>query len=68
MQIWGLHVVDLFCTELARVVRMAQVTAAHVTCRPVDRTEWPRVCESRLARDVTALRALASSISNHDTR
>jgi 3-oxoisoapionate decarboxylase len=59
---------DLSCTELARVVRVAQMTAANATCRPLDRTEWPRVCESRLACDVTALRALTSSRPNHDTR
>ena len=59
---------DLSCAELARVIRLAQLSSAIATCRPLNRDEWPRVCEDRLARDVTALRALASTVATRDPR
>jgi sugar phosphate isomerase/epimerase len=59
---------DLSGAELARVVQLAQFSGAITTCRPLSRDEWPHVCEARLERDVTALRALASSVADDEPR
>ena len=50
---------DLTCEELARVVEIAERSAAAPACRPLERDDWPRVCEERMARDIARLRALA---------
>ena len=50
---------DLTAGELARVVEIAQMSAALPACRPLERGDWPRVCEERMARDIVRLRAIA---------
>jgi sugar phosphate isomerase/epimerase len=53
---------DLARDELARVIEIAQLSAAAPACRPLDRDDWPRVCEERMARNIVRLRALARSV------
>jgi hypothetical protein len=50
---------DLQGAELAALVEMAEATQARAACRPLDRTAWPAACESRMAANLRALRALA---------
>jgi sugar phosphate isomerase/epimerase len=53
---------DLTAGELARVVEIAGRSAAAPACRPLERADWPRVCEERLARDIVRLRAIAQPV------
>jgi sugar phosphate isomerase/epimerase len=53
---------DLTAGEFARVVEIAQVSSAQPACRPLERDDWPRVCEERLARDIVRLRAIAQPV------
>lgn len=52
---------DLAGAELRAVLELAEATEARPWCRPLERAEWPRVCASRVARDIAALRRLAGS-------
>jgi len=52
---------DMAGAELKAVLELAEATEARPRCRPLERSEWPRVCESRVARDLEALRRLAGS-------
>ena len=52
---------DLTPHELSRLVQMSHEGDRRVRSgqtRPVDRSEWPRVCEERVARDIVNLKAL----------
>ena len=53
---------DLAGAELGALLELADRTRANPACRPLDRAEWPAVCESRIARDLVALRRLAESV------
>lgn len=53
---------DLTAGELARMVEIAQLSSAAPACRPLDRDDWPRVCEERMARDIVRLRAIAQPV------
>ena len=53
---------DLTGAELAALVNLSEVTARRPACRPVERNDWPAICESRIARDIEALGALARSV------
>jgi len=50
---------DLAGAELRALLDLADATQANPACRPIDRADWPSVCESRIAGDVRALRRLA---------
>ena len=52
---------DLAGAELQALFELADATQAAPACRPLDRAEWPAVCESRVAGDIRALRGLAAS-------
>jgi len=52
---------DLTGTELAALVNLSEVAAGRPACRPVERKDWPAICESRIAHDLEALTALARS-------
>ena len=54
---------DLEGAELAALVGLAESTRAKADCRPLDRHDWPAVCEARIAADVIALRALAERLA-----
>jgi len=49
---------DLIGVELASLVRLSEATAADTACRPVDRGEWPDLCEQRMAQNLAALQTL----------
>jgi sugar phosphate isomerase/epimerase len=53
---------DLTGTELAALVNLSEVTAGRPACRPVERKDWPVICESRIAHDIEAMTALARSV------
>jgi sugar phosphate isomerase/epimerase len=53
---------DLTGAELAALVNLSEVTAGRPACRPVERTDWPAICESRITHDIEALGALARSV------
>ncbi len=53
---------DLTAGEFARIVEIAQRSAAQPACRPLERDDWARVCEERMARDIVRLRALAQPV------
>ncbi len=50
---------DLTGGEMRSLLALAEATAGRPRCRPLNRSEWPAVCEARLAGDLAALRALA---------
>jgi 3-oxoisoapionate decarboxylase len=50
---------DLHGPELSRLVDLSERTAGMPGCRPVERSAWPSICEARMARDLSELRALA---------
>ena len=52
---------DLAGAELRALLELADATQATPACRPLDRADWPAVCESRVAGDIRALRGLAAS-------
>lgn len=54
---------DLTAAEMARLMKLAQVTADRSTsgCRMVEREEWPKLCEQRTASDIAALKEIASA-------
>ncbi len=56
---------DLTAGELARLIRLAQSTAERSSsgCGIVERDRWPDVCESRLAGDILAMKAIAAAVS-----
>ncbi|MGA2261178.1 MAG: sugar phosphate isomerase/epimerase family protein [Acidobacteriota bacterium] len=56
---------DLTAEELSRLVRLSQLTAdkSALGCRMTERERWPDVCEQRLADDIVALMAIASSVT-----
>jgi hypothetical protein len=53
---------DLTGAELASLIHLSEVTAGNAACRPIDRTAWSGVCESRLTQDLVALHALSGRI------
>jgi sugar phosphate isomerase/epimerase len=50
---------DLSGQELTGVVHLSEMTAGLPHCRPVERSAWPGICESRVAYDVGRLRSLS---------
>ena len=54
---------DLSGAELTALLELADVAEADPACRPLERADWPAVCESRIAHDLAALRELADSAS-----
>ncbi len=52
---------DVTHAELESVLGLAGESEARPACRPVERTDWPALCEARLAHDLEALRALAEA-------
>jgi 3-oxoisoapionate decarboxylase len=50
---------DLTGTEMRRLLKLAEATGARPACRPIERANWPAICEARMAADIAALRALA---------
>ncbi len=55
---------DLTPQELARLVELSQRTAANPAtgCQLTEREQWPGVCQQRMAADIIALKAIASSV------
>jgi sugar phosphate isomerase/epimerase len=53
---------DLTGTELAALMNLTEVSAGRPACRPVERNDWPALCETRIAHDIEALGALARSV------
>jgi sugar phosphate isomerase/epimerase len=51
---------DLTGGEMHSLLALAEATVSLPHCRPLDRSEWPAVCEARLAADLAALRALVA--------
>ena len=51
---------DLAGAELRALLELADATQAMPGCRPLERADWPSVCESRLAHDLRQLRRLAN--------
>ncbi len=45
---------------MASLIALSEATSGMPACRPLPRERWPSVCESRMAADLEALRALAS--------
>ena len=54
---------DTIGAELKAMLELTEATQARLGCRPIDRAEWPSVCESRIAHDLVTLRRLADSVS-----
>jgi sugar phosphate isomerase/epimerase len=53
---------DASGAELSAMLHLSDATQARPACRPLDRAEWPAVCESRIARDLVVLRRLADAV------
>lgn len=49
---------DLTGGEMRSLLALAEAAAGLPGCHPVDRADWPALCEERLAGDLAALRAL----------
>jgi len=56
---------DLDHAELEAILALASQADSKPACRPLERDAWPAACESRLARDLAALRTLATSRHVH---
>jgi sugar phosphate isomerase/epimerase len=54
---------DLVGAELRAIVELAEAAQADPGCRPIDRSDWPDVCETRIVDDLRALRRLVASVS-----
>jgi sugar phosphate isomerase/epimerase len=56
---------DLSAVEFSRLVQLCQITAEKSTsgCTPIDRSEWPAVCEARMAADLASLQSIAAVVS-----
>ena len=52
---------DLDDGEFSAILDLAAATAGQAECRPVDRLEWPGICEARIRHDLGALRSIAES-------
>jgi sugar phosphate isomerase/epimerase len=52
---------DVADAELAALLDLAAEAQSRPGCRPIERSKWPSVCESRIAHDLLALRRLAES-------
>jgi hypothetical protein len=50
---------DLHGSELGALVELSEQVAGMPACRPVERSDWPAVCEARVAGDLCSLRALS---------
>jgi hypothetical protein len=50
-------------TELRAMFELAEATHTRPGCRPLDRADWPAVCEARIAADLAAVRRLAGPVS-----
>ena len=57
---------DLTAGELAAIVGLTPQVTEATTLAPLPREEWPGVCESRLADNLGALRALAAETTFDD--
>jgi sugar phosphate isomerase/epimerase len=55
---------DLAGAELRALLELAETAQANPGCRPLERAEWPGLCESRIAHDLRQLRRLAGSVSS----
>ena len=53
---------DMTGAELRALFELAEATQSRPLCRPLDRADWPAVCEARIAADLAAMRQLAGSI------
>jgi hypothetical protein len=53
---------DMTGAELRAMFELADATQSRPACRPLDRADWPAVCEARLAADLAAVRQLAGSV------
>jgi sugar phosphate isomerase/epimerase len=55
---------DLTPEELARLVELSQWTARKSSsgCQVTERERWPEVCQQRMAADIIAMKAIASSV------
>jgi len=47
---------------LGAMLELADATQDRPACRPLDRAEWPAVCESRIVHDLVMLRRLADAV------
>ena len=52
---------DATDAELSTMLALADATQGRPACRPLDRADWPAVCEARLAHDLVMLRRLADA-------
>ena len=53
---------DVTHAELESILGLASESEARPACRPVERTDWPSLCEARLGHDLEALHALAGAV------
>jgi sugar phosphate isomerase/epimerase len=53
---------DMTGAELRAMFELAEATQSRPACRPLDRADWPAVCEARFAADLAAVRQLAGSV------
>jgi len=53
---------DMTGAELRAMFELAEATKSRPACRPLDRADWPAVCEARIAADLAAVRQLAGSV------
>ena len=44
------------------MLQLADATEDRPACRPLDRADWPAICEARLAYDLEMLRRLAGAV------
>jgi sugar phosphate isomerase/epimerase len=51
---------DVSAEDLAALVRLSQTSARAPSCSPIERENWPTVCEARLDRGIQALRHLVA--------
>ena len=48
--------------DLSAMLQLADATEDRPACRPLDRADWPAMCEARLAHDLVMLRRLAGAV------
>jgi sugar phosphate isomerase/epimerase len=54
---------DLTDAELQALLDLARASDAKTACHPTDRSDWPGLCESRMAGNLAALRAISDAVA-----
>lgn len=59
---------DLTGAEIESLIALSEATSGLSACRPLPRERWPSVCETRMASDLEALKALRDASADGSPR